>query len=668
MPVPDAERPATAPNRRLVEAREAIDYRIRVFHFIVAGLLVILAGGLAYRQLIQTGYYDQSERQQTQRRILLPGPRGNIYDRNHRLLVGNRPRFSAVVYLDGLQDEFRKEAMSIRSNYRASGESDVTWGQVEEIARYTVVQRYFDQANLILHRNQTLDPKELKMHFQQQLLVPFPLFDDLTGDEFARLLESLPVRSPIQLAVNNVRTYPYGSAASHVLGYVVSVDNVNAGDFPGADLQTLRLKGTEGADGLEKVFDARLQGHPGGVIYRVDPSGYKVNPPLQQRMPRPGEDLVTSLDINVQLAAEHALDQFSADNQMPNLAAAAVAIDVRTGEVLALASKPDYDLNKFPRDPAAVADVQARHAWTDTAVAARYHPGSTFKLLVSIAGLRSGRLDPADESVDCDGRTRIGNRWFGCDNGDGRHGRQELPEAIADSCDIYFYLHGLAIGPEIITDEARRMHLDGKTGIELPGEVRARVANVPKLKGENAWHDGDTAEISIGQGPIDETPIAMACFVASVARGETYTKPTLLHDPNRPDQHTEAIGLSDQQLGLIRKGMEEVISYKGETNHGTADLLQLPVYRIPGITLAGKTGTATLEDRTDAAWFVCYAPADHPRVAVVVQVKGDKPGENFQGGVMAAPLAIPILRAYFAKPGEPVPGVTESTQVAASFP
>lgn len=654
MPVPDAERPAAGQQRRLVEAREAIDYRIRVFYVLIAGLLALLAGGLAYRQLLQTGYYDRSERQQTQRRILLPGPRGNIYDRNHRLLVGNRPRFSAVVYLDELQDEFRQEAMAIRANYRASGDTDVTWGQVEEIARVSVVQRYFDQANALLHRNQTLDVKELKEHFQRQLLVPFPLFDDLSGDEFARLLERLPVRSPIQLAVTDVRTYPYGSAASHVLGYVVPVDNVSAPDFPGADLTTLRLRGTVGADGLEKVFDARLQGHAGGIIYRVDPAGYRVNPPLAERMPRQGEDLVTSLDIDVQLAAEAALDQFSADNQMPNVAAAAVALDVRTGEVLALASKPDYDLNRFPRDPAAVADVERRHAWTDTAISARYMPGSTFKILVSIAGLRSGRLDPADDSVDCEGSVRIGNRLLRCDNGLGHHGHQQLPEAIADSCDIYFYEHGLAIGPDIITAEARRMHLEGRTGIELPGEVRSRIADIAKLRAENAWHDGDTAEISIGQGPIDETPLSMACFVASVARGETWTKPTLLHDPNRPAQHTEPIGLTAQQLGFIHRGMEEVLMQHLDRtdNHGTAYLLSLPSIAIPGLQIAGKTGTATLQDRTDSAWFICYAPANDPKIAVVVQIKGDKPGEDFQGGVMAAPVAIPILRAYFShQPG-----------------
>src|SRR5579883_1349147 len=230
------ERDPDLAGRRLVEEHRALDTRIVSFYFLIGAALLILIGGLAYRQLLQTGQYDQSERQQTQRRILMPGPRGNIYDRHHRLLVGNRPRFSAVLYLDELPAEFRAEGLRIRANYRKSGENDVTWGQVEEIARVAVVQRYMDQADAILGRTQPLDLKDLRQHFERELLVPYTLIDDLSPEDFARLLERLPVRSPLQVAVTNVRTYPYGSAASHVLGYVKTLDNVKDDGFPGSDL------------------------------------------------------------------------------------------------------------------------------------------------------------------------------------------------------------------------------------------------------------------------------------------------------------------------------------------------------------------------------------------------------------------------------------------------
>jgi len=634
MPANDHE--ASGP-RRLVDTHQGLEPRIVVFYFLIAGMLLLLAGGLAYRQLLQTGQYDKSERQQTQRRILMPGPRGNIYDRNNIQLVGNRPRFTAVLYLDELQDEFLKEARRIRANYKSSGESDVTWGQLEEIARVSVVQRYQDLANGILQRNQPLNTKELKSHFNRELLVPYPLFEDLSSDEFARLLENLPVKSPLQLYVGNARTYPYGSAASHVLGYVRSEDNVSSDGFPGDDLTTLKLRGTVGAAGLEKQFDAQLEGKSGGAIYRVDPTGYKVNPPLNLRMPRPGTDLVTSIDINIQRAAEKTI----ADE----IGSAAV-VDVQTGEVLALVSKPDYDLNHFPHEIAAYADAEKRGALNDASYAGRYIPGSTFKILVSIAGLRSGRLDPEDDSVDCEYYTKIGNKEFGCDSGKDHHGHLKLAEAIAESCDIYFYLHGIQIGPETILSEAHRMHLFGRTGIELPYEVRSQLPDPTK---QEHWTPGDTAEISMGQGGITMTPLTMACFMASVARNEVWTKPTILHDPNRPAQHTEPTGLSEAQHAIIVRGMKETLT--GGTVHGALikKLSHVPGMSIEGVPVAGKTGTATMPDHTDAAWFVCFAPADAPRVAIAVVIKGEKIGEEFGGAANAYPIAMAILHAYFKK-------------------
>jgi penicillin-binding protein 2 len=627
--------------RRLVDTHIGLEPRIVVFYYLIAALLLVLAGGLAYRQLIQTGQYDKSERQQTQRRILMPGPRGNIYDRNHRLLVGNRPRFTAVLYLDQLQDEFRQEFSKIRSNYKSSGDSDVTWGQLEQLARVSVVQRYQTQANAILRRNQPLNTAGLQGHFDRELLVPYPLFEDLTPDEFARLLEELPVNSALQLYVGNVRTYPYGTAASHVLGYVKSEDNVRPDGFPGEDLTTLRLRGTSGATGLELKFDARLMGKSGGAIYRVDPTGYKINPPLSQRMPAPGQDLISSLDIDVQLAAERAIEEYTRDADPQKRIGSAAVIDIRTGEVLALASKPDYDLNRFPHEAAAVAEVEAMHAWTDSSFQGGYPPGSTFKILVSIAGLLSGRIDPADDHIDCEHYTYIGNRRFGCDSGKDAHGHLTLHQAIAESCDIYFYWHGIDTGPDLILEQARRMHLAGRTGIELPLETRSKL---PPAKSLAHWAQGDTAEISMGQGELFMSPLTMACFAASVARNETWTPPTILHDPNRAALHTEPIGLTAEQHAIIVRGMKEAVSL------GTAaKLAKVPGMLIDGVEVAGKTGTATLSDRTDAAWFMCFAPADAPRVALAVVIKGDEKGVEFAGGANAFPVAMAILHAYFKK-------------------
>lgn len=638
-----------------VHSHRAWEGRLIAFYFLIGGMLLLLFGGLVYRQLLQTGSYDQSERQQTQRRVLLPAPRGNIYDRNHQVLVTNKARFSAVLYLDELEGEFHTEADRIRRNYLATGESaDITRGQLLALARVSVVQRYLDQANRILGRDLTLDVRDLKRHLSEQLLVPFTLIDNLTPEDFARLLENLPVNSALQLAVGSVRSYPYGSLASHVLGYVQAADAAPTEDFPGADLTTIRLRGTEGATGLEKQFDAKLQGVPGGAIYRVDPSGYRVNPPLEQRNPVQGGDLVTSIDIRLQHAAELALDQTGDMKGAEN--GALVAIDVQTGEVLAMASKPDYDLNLVPRDKAADLDATNRKAWFDTALNGRFPPGSTFKVLVSIAGMTSGRIDPHDTSIDCEGSVRIGNRLFRCDNGHGQHGHLELPEAIAESCDVYFYEHGLAVGPDLITEWARKMHLDGRTGIELPYEYRSIVVDVNKKRAQHEWGDGDTAEISIGQGPLAISPLHLACYAASIARDECWTQPTLLHDPNRPVQHTASLGLTAAQRALLIRGMREVVTGKNPLTGAVVpdataakycNLYTTVIGHTPGGVVAGKTGTATMPDKTDEAWFICFAPADHPVIAIAATLKGTVPGLDFGGGANAAIPALKVLEAYF---------------------
>lgn len=639
------DEPASRPAEPLVASREARDIRVFSFYFIVGALLLVLGAGAAYRQLIQNGAYGQTERLQQERRIIYPGPRGRILDRHGHVLAENIPQFSAVLDLAALQDQFQAEAEHIRANFRVSGERDITWGDIMQIAQVAIVKRYFDRVETLLGRHDDFDPAKLKAHLREQLLLPYTLIPNLTNEEFARMLEEFPVASPVQVVPTSVRYYPYGAAASHVLGYVAAEDNIEAEDFPGSDLMTFKMKGTVGRDGLEKEFDSELQGQAGGEIYRVSPAGYRVSPPVAVIQPRAGHDIVTSLDIDMQQAAETAIGDYTG---------AAVAIDVRTGEILVLASKPDYDLNQFPRDPAAVAAATKEGAWNNYAdsAAGRFAPGSTFKLVVSIAGLLSGRLNPDDTSVDCEGAIRIGNRIFRCDNGYGHHGRLKLPEAIAESCDIYFWEHGLDIGPQLILAQARRFGLDQPTGIDLPGEAHGLLPDPALQRQETGapWTAGETANISIGQGAIAVTPLEMACFAASLARGEIRTKPTLLHDPSRPEQDSEPIGLTPAQRAVLLQGMHEV------TTMGTASLLStVDLLKIPGVQIAGKTGTAQHGQGLDVAWFMCFAPLDHPEVAVAVAIQGDTPGETFGGGREAGPVAAMILKAYFAEKAGPTP-------------
>jgi penicillin-binding protein 2 len=641
----------------LVEEHQALDPRVVFFHFAIAALLALLAGGLAYQQLFRSGAYHQQERRQNERRIIMPGARGEIYDRDGRLLVGNRPRYAVVLYLDELQGEFRREVLRIRRNYRETGDRDLpTSAQIEEIARVSVVQRYLDRVDAILGRNERVDPAELRRHFSRQLLLPYVLVDDLSPEEFARLIEHLPANSPLQIYASDTRTYPYGALASHVLGFVGIREDLDAGDMPAGDLTTFRMPGTVGRDGLEKAFDAELQGRPGVSIVRVDPAGYTVSQPVAEPVwPRPGRDLRTSIDLDLQRVAEQAIGA--------NRIGSAVALDAQTGEVLVLASMPDYDLNEFSPhlSRSAAADIQKRDAWIDLAIAGLYPPGSTFKTVVTIAGLQDGRLDPDDTSVDCNGSVRVGNRIF---HDDGVFGHIDLAHAIAVSSDVYFYEHGLRIGPEAIAAEARRFHLDRPTGIRLPGETRAMIIPTPAWKRRvigASWTDGDTANMSIGQGYVRVTPLEMACYAASLARGQTSTYPYLVHEPGRPPQDNAPIGLTPEQRAVLLQGM------LGCTTYGTARILTtVPGLELPGIPIAGKTGTAQFGNKLDVAWFICFAPIENPQIAVAVAVQGQVKGETYAGSFYAAPVADAILKAYFEKKGELRPESPASGQTDGS--
>lgn len=633
---------------KLVETHRSYDPRIVFFYFMLGALLVVLVSGLAYQQLRKVGEYADAERQQTQRRILYPGPRGNIEDREGRVLVGNRARFSVPLLLDAIGPEFRKEQDRIRRNYVAAEDADVpSYSQRMKIARATVVQRYLDRVNAIIGRFEKVKPDDLNKHFERELLLPYTLIDDLEPSEYARLLERLPVNSPAQVYTFSTRHYPYGSAASHTLGYVGASDDVELEDFPGEDLRTFKMKGTMGREGVEKRFDPVLQGEAGGAIFRVDPAGNRINPPIQQVFPKQGKNLRLSLDIDLQLAAEAKM----ADSGM---AGAAVALDVATGEVLVLASKPDYDLGKFvPRLGAeTAAEINARGAWYKRAIQGAYPPGSAFKILTAIAGLRSGYIT-TDSTLNCPGFFILGRR-FSCHDGHA-HGETGFVRAIEKSCNVYFFKYGYDMGADIIATEGRRFHLDRPTGIDLLDETRRMV--IPDEDWKRAtrnqpWVGGDTVQMAIGQGDVLVTPLQMAAFTASVARNEVWTQPTILHDPNRPRQRSEPIGLTPAQHGALLRAMEQV------TLTGTARIMTegklLP--RIPGLRIGGKTGTAQKQSEKgiiNFAWFIGFAPVENPQIAIAIAIEGDTPGEETGGGLYAAPVAHAVFKTWFEKKSRP---------------
>ena len=624
--------------------------RILFFLWIVLAASVVLIGGLGSSQLIDIRESQEIEKRQTERRVLTPGPRGDIYDRHAKLLVGNRPHYSAVAYLDDLRLDFRQEyskiiraeRVLIKNVYENTPEDErprdpptPNYNDCAWTARLNVVNRYIAKINAISGRGNAMPKKTLIRHFNEQLLLPLPLVEDLTPDQYARLVEQLPVNSPIQIHTGTARFYPYSSAAAHLLGYVQNT-LPDSSEFPDDGIKTFTFKTKTGKTGLEHSFDDLLSGSTGSELWRVDPLGFQ-DTRLDMIAPKQGENLITSIDIDLQLVAETALGERTG---------AAIALDIHSGEVLALVSHPTYDLNQLsPFIPRKTFElINERGAWLNRAVQLSYPPGSTFKLITSIAGMRNGIIN-ADTTHDCQGMHRVGNRVFRCHSRYG-HGETGLASAVERSCNVFYYISGLEMGIDLISAEAKRFGLDQKTGIEVPFETSRLV--VPskawkKEKGLGGWGPGDTANTAIGQGYLLQTPLQMAIAMASIARGETRTQPTLRalarEDAMQVNHGGEAIGLTPEQTRSLWEGMERVVGPSG-----TGRLVQIDNFRI-----AGKTGTADFRahgKEVNLAWFIGFAPVENPQIAVAVMVEGTRESHTYHGGSTAGPVAKDIFLQF----------------------
>ncbi len=611
--------------------------RLRVVAYLLFMMLLVLSVGLGYRQLFKYSEYSEKGARQTLRRIIIPGPRGNIYDRDGRLLVGNRPRYSAIVFLNELRPEFREEFKILRKHYDSLPKDKVPGsGDINIEARRNVVRRYINQVGSAIGRNLEINSDDIEKHFGQQLLLPFPLISDMAPEEYALLLEQIPVQSPIQIYTANARYYPYGNLAAHTLGYVGNTQEMDTDDLPGDDLMTFQARGYEGKTGIEKGFDEKLQGESGLEIWVVDPSGFQFQPKIQ-KTPVKGKDLQITLDSELQDIAEMGLGTQSG---------AVVALDAKRGDLLVMASKPDYDLNDLsPFISNKVAkDINERGAWISRPLQGLYSPGSTFKIVTAMAGLRGGFIDETTKSY-CDGIFNLGRSQFRCWNRLG-HGEVDLQEAIRVSCNVFFYEHSQDIGVDFISSEARRFHLHEPTGIELPFEANKMIVPTKEWKQETQnepWYPGNTAHLSIGQGFLRVTPLQMACFTAAFARKETEFHPTIIFDPYRQTTVSRKdIGLMDKDYNLILEGMEAAAT------DGTAKLI-----KVPGVRIAAKTGTAqvqTPQGMTHLAWTICFAPIEDPEIVIAVVIEG-KQGDSLGGGSTAVPIAQPILERFFEKMG-----------------
>lgn len=618
---------------RLFEIHSSPNTRLFVVLVICLGLFSVLIVGLAWRQLVKKADYQAQEKRQSQRRVLWPGPRGNIFDRNGTLLVGNRPRYSAVIHLSELRSEFREAYITHMRRMRQSGLSR-SRHTIQQEARAAVIQRYLDSINAVLNRQETVQMQALERHFSWQLLLPFPLIQDLTLEEYAQLTEQLPVDSPIQIHAESIRYYPYGATAAHTLGYVISTEKISTEGIPGSELKTFKLKGKTGRAGLERYFDLDLEGKTGGQIWIVDPVGFQYDKPIAETVPRRGDNLSISLDIDLQIASEKALGDKTG---------AVVAIEIPTDEILVLVSNPSYNLNDFSPflSHTVLEDINRRGAWVNRATQGLYPPGSLFKIIVALAALRHQTIN-AQETLNCEGRYTVGHRSFSCHYSFG-HGEVNLTEALKQSCNVYFYKLGLRTGIKVISAEARRFGLDLPTGIELPFEARGMIVPDSEWKARRfreRWRPGDTANVSIGQGFLLVTPLQMACFMAALGRGEYRSVPTLMRR-SRPSRVPSPMDLPQEKQTLLIDALQQVIT------EGTGRSAY-----ISGIPIAGKTGTAQVRSKGQKltlGWCIAFAPVDDPKIALCILVEGVDANHEYTGGATAAPIARVIFSQYFSR-------------------
>jgi penicillin-binding protein 2 len=595
--------------------------RLRLLLVVFLSALVFLSAFLWRVQVANSDRYEVDLTKQSIRRVRLPGVRGCMYDRNGQALADNRPSHGVALYLEEL---------------RKPGPWNKTIDHVENV---------ISQLSKIIDLPPEMKRDDIRQHIRRRLPLPLLVWRELSDPALARLVESGLSIPGVDIYTQPVRVYPKGSLACHAIGYVGRADPPKEDD---EEPYHYYLPEMAGRAGLERTMDHLLRGEAGGRLLRVDVSGYRRND-VGVRTPRRGHDLMLSIDADIQRAAEQVI---------ADVAGSVVVIDPDNGDVIALASTPGYDLNKFIPGitSAAWKELNENPAMPllNRAVAGTYPPGSTFKMVTAMAALAIDRAR-VDDVHNCPGYYQLGKVTFRCGNRNG-HGTINLEQAIEGSCNVYFFHMGLQAGIDAIYDKAVALGLGSKTGIELDADQAGLVPN-PAWKRhvyQDGWRDGDTCNISIGQGALLTTPLQMAMVTATLANGGTLYRPRLVIGIRPEDQETyqnvtpvvvRELNWDRRQIEVVRLGMKDVVMSPHGTGKGA---------RIADVEVAGKTGTAEFgrkEERHRHAWMVAFAPYDHPKYAIALLVD-----EGVSGGETAAPRMKQLLQAIFNQDVAPVEG------------
>jgi penicillin-binding protein 2 len=587
------------------------NYRLDVLAIIILLVFVALVSRLGYLQVIQGKYYGEKADGNRIRLAPIMAPRGMFYDRNGVPLVSNRPGFAvSLLPISGpVPDEIIVKVANILN----------------------------------------INPDEIKKKMSQHngKFEPVRIKSDIGPDVVTKIEERRTELPGVVIEIQPIRNYINNELAAHLFGYVGEINDV--------ELEKAKAKSNEykigdiiGKFGLEKIYDRELRGIDGGNQVEVDVTGRPVNV-LGRKETVPGKNLTLTIDYKIQKAAEVAIDEqltyLQTRSEFRNAkAAAAVVMNPKTGEILAMVSRPTFNPNLFSGGISSkdwkLLNENPNNPMDNKAISGEYPPGSTFKLVTGAAALELGKVTPEEKILD------TGKHWIiPKGNAEGEAlGWINFKEALTKSDNVYFYEMGNRLGIDNLEKYARMFGLGVVTGINLQGESEGLVANQrykEKVYGEG-WYLSETFDAAIGQGFQLATPLQVAVLMSEIANGGYRYRPYLVSKISSDNgevtktfgpEEVGRIQLSEKTLNLIRESLRDVALEGGTAARAFRDF---------PISIAGKTGTAENSHGSDHGWFIAYGPYEDPRIVVAVIVE-----QGGFGAGSAVPIARKILEAAF---------------------
>ncbi|MBT5708433.1 MAG: hypothetical protein HOI66_19125, partial [Verrucomicrobia bacterium] len=577
-----------------IDPLRASDSRMRWFAAILIVGFVLLVAGLWHLQVVSFKKYERYREVQSTRTVREPAIRGKIFDRNGIALADNRPNYKVVMFLEELRPLFQSTFKEVRSGYQSLTRSERT--ELGKLTRYGVASNIWFQVTSIVGPPMKLHRRNFERHYKDKLYVPLTIVKDLTGEQVAQFVEKGAHIPGVDMEHQSIRQYPNGSLASHVLGYLQKSDPMKQEDAEEFSYHKIDYKGVSG---IERIFDNVLSGEAGVKSILINNLMFRQEETVFEE-PVPGDNLYLTLDARIQLASEEALASMG-----PKTMGAVVVMDVNNGDVVAMASAPTYDPNEFVERFNEI-NSDPLLPQLNRAAYGIYAPGSIFKMVVGMAFLENG-VDPRNvyESL---GYLRLNGRFI---DDTAEAGQYDFYRAFAKSSNSYFIEHGLAVGIETLIDWGDRFFIGQKTGLLPQQELGGAFPSIERVR--KGWHEGETANLCIGQGAIAVTPLQMAVMTAAVANGGTVYKPRIASrvEPQRGMMSRQArefpagvirgkIGASKRVIQILHDAM--LLDVAGGEGSGHKA-------KVEGLNIGGKTGTAETNKRINGrkikdTWFV----------------------------------------------------------------